>query len=153
MHAHASPGELAALGARVDAWLATELATNPAVADVSRDDELPYRWFVRLTGEEKDHTTIWMTLGQRTLKYETYVMPAPEENQREVFELLLRRNYGMVGAQFGIGDEDAVFLTGELPLHAVDEDELDRVLGTVYEYVERNFVPVMRLAFASRFGR
>ena len=24
--------------------------------------------------------TVWLTLGQRTLRYETYVMPAPEEN-------------------------------------------------------------------------
>ena len=33
-----------------------------------------------MRGEEKDITTVWLTLGQRTLRYETYVMPAPEEN-------------------------------------------------------------------------
>lgn len=150
---HASPAELEALGARVDAWLADQLDANPAMADVTRDDELPYRWFVRLVGEEKDFTTIWMTLGQRTLRYETYFAPAPEENQRELYELLLRRNHTMVGVRFGIGEEDAVFLSGSLPLHAVDEDELDRVVGTVYEHVERNFRPAMRLGFARRFGR
>ena len=42
------------------------------------------RWFVRLRGEQKDMFTIWFTLGQRTLHYETYVMPAPEENHARV---------------------------------------------------------------------
>ena len=38
------------------------------------------RWYVRLRGEQKDTFTVWFTLRQRTLHYETYVMPAPEEN-------------------------------------------------------------------------
>ena len=78
------------------------------------------RWYVRMRGEEKDITTVWLTLGQRTLRYETYVMPAPEENQAELYEHLLRRNDKLVGAHFSIGLEDAVFLRGELPLGAPD---------------------------------
>ena len=80
-----------------------------------------------MRGEEKDFTTVWLTLGQRTLRYETYVMPAPEENHGELYEHLLRRNEQLVGAHFSIGVEDAVFLRGELPLAVLDEDELDRV--------------------------
>jgi Putative bacterial sensory transduction regulator len=135
----ATPEELDALAERISAWLAGELETNPILLDVTRDDELPYRWFVRLAGEEKDFTTIWMTLGQRTLKYETYVLPAPEQNRAPLFELLLRRNYGLVGAHFAIGPEDAVFLSGELPVHVVDEEELDRIVGSLLEYVEQVF--------------
>ena len=70
---------------------------------------------MRLRGEDKDLTTVWLTLGQRTLRYETYVMPAPEENAAELYEHLLRRNERLVGAHFAIGVEDAVFLRGELP--------------------------------------
>mgnify|MGYP002683036455 CR=1 FL=1 len=62
---------------------------------------------VRLAGEEKDFTTVWLTLHQRTLQYETYVMPAPEENHAAVYEQLLRRNLRFNGAAFAIGDEDA----------------------------------------------
>ena len=85
-----------------------------------------------MRGEEKDITTVWLTLGQRTLRYETYVMPAPEENHAELYEHLLRRNDKLVGAHFSIGIEDAVFLRGELPLALLTEDELDRVIGTLY---------------------
>ena len=68
-----------------------------------------------MVGEEKDFTTVWLTLGQRTLRYETYVMPAPEENREAVMEVLLRRNDTLVGAHFSIGHEDAIYLRGELP--------------------------------------
>jgi hypothetical protein len=148
----ATPEELDDLAERISAWLAGQLETNPILVDVTRDEELPYRWFVRLAGEEKDFTTIWMTLGQRTLKYETYVLPAPEENRADVYELLLRRNYALVGAHFAIGPEDAVFLNGELPVHVVDEEELDRLVGSVFEYVEQSFASAVRLAFGRAGG-
>ena len=110
-----APDELDALEARIDAWLADQLAENPVVAAVERDRESgERRWFVRVTGEQKDVFTIWFHLRQRTLHYETYVMPAPEENQAQFYEHLLRRNLKLYGAAFAIGDEDAVFLVGQL---------------------------------------
>jgi hypothetical protein len=147
----ASPEELDALHARIDAWLEHQLAENPTVAAVDRDESGLRRWFVRLRGEQKDTFTVWFTLRQRTLHYETYVMPAPEENHQRFFEHLLRRNQKLFGAAFTIGDEDAVFLVGQLPVAAVDEGELDRILGSMYAYVERCFRPALRIGFASRF--
>ena len=141
-----------ALEARIDGWLRSAKATNPAIAAIDRGEPGTRRWFVRMLGEEKDITTIWLTLGQRTLRYETYVMPAPEENQAELYEHLLRRNDRLVGAHFSIGIEDAVFLRGELPLALVAEDELDRVIGTLYATVEQCFRGALRIGFASRFG-
>ena len=129
-----------------------QLEENPSVAAVERDPTEVRRWFVRLLGEEKDVFSVWFTLGQRTLRYETYVMPAPEENHAALYEHLLRRNVGLYGATFAIGDEDAVFLVGQLPLHALDDDELDRILGTMYEYTERFFRPALRIGYASRFA-
>ena len=95
---------------------------------------------------------MWLTLGQRTLRYETYVMPAPEENEAALYEHLLRRNERLVGAHFAIGVEDAVFLRGELPASALSEAELDRVIGTLYAAVEQCFQSLLRIGFASRFG-
>ena len=144
------------LRARIDAWLDGFAADNPMVAAVDRgtSDDTPLgepRWYVRMIGDDKDFITVWLTLGQRTVRYETYVMPAPEENQAAVMEMLLRRNDQLVGAHFSIGQEDAVYLRGEIPDSAVSDGELDRVLGTVYVAVENNFRALLRLAFASRF--
>jgi hypothetical protein len=151
-HPPASPDELDAAAARIEAWMQRQLDENPSVAAVERDPTDVRRWFVRLLGEEKDVFSVWFTLGQRTLRYETYVMPAPEENHAELYEHLLRRNVGLYGATFAIGEEDAVFLVGQLPLHALDDDELDRILGTMYEYTERFFRPALRIGYASRFA-
>ena len=152
MHDHLTEPELDDVEARIDAWAARELAANPTVAAVDRAEEPDLRrWFIRLRGEEKDTFTIWLTLRQRTLHYETYVMPAAEENHARFYEHLLRRNLKFNGAAFTIGAEDAVFLVGQLPVEAVDDHELDRILGSLYAYVEQCFRPALRIAFESRF--
>jgi hypothetical protein len=143
--------EVAAYERQIDAWLQALPAVHPAVAAVGADRDEPRRWFVRLRGEAKEVTTIWLRLGQRTLRYETYVMPAPEENHAELFEHLLRRNEHLVGAHFSIGAEDAIFLRGELPLVALSEHELDRVIGSLYAFVEQCFPAAIRIGYASRF--
>lgn len=145
--------ELDAVEARIDAWAARELADNPVIDVVERAPASEgRRWFLRVRGEEKDVYTVWLTLRQRTLHYETYVMPAPEENHAQLYEHLLRRNQGLAGMAFVIGIEDAVFLQGSLPAAAVTDDELDRILGSFYAYVEQCFRPALRIGFASRFG-
>jgi len=141
---------LALLERRIDEWLASLAASLPIEA-LERDEGDSRRWYVRLRGEEKDFTTVWLTLGQRTLRYETYVMPAPEENADELYEHLLRRNERLVGAHYSIGTEDAVFLRGDLPLTALGEAELDRIIGTLYATVEQHFRGLLRIGFASRF--
>jgi hypothetical protein len=142
---------LDAVEARIDAWLLRQRADNPMVAAVERGEPGERRWYVRLLGEQKDTFSIWFTLGQRTLRYETYVMPAPEENQARFYEHLLHRNLGLHGWSFAIGEEEAVFLVGALAATAVTDDELDRVLGSGWAYVERCFRPALRIGFASRF--
>jgi hypothetical protein len=145
--------ELDELDARLDGWLAAQLEENPAVAAVERDRESgERRWFVRVAGEEKDVFTVWFHLRQRTLHYETYVLPAPEENHARFYEHLLRRNLKLYGAAFAIGEEDAVFLVGQLDNAAITRDELDRVLGSLYAWVEQCFRPALRIGFASRFS-
>ena len=142
---------LARLERNIDEWLANLRGTNSAIVAIDRAEGDEIRWYVRMRGEEKEFTTIWITLGQRTLRYETYVMPAPEENAAELYESVLRRNERLVGAHFSIGAEDAIFLRGELPLAIVCEPELDRIVGTLYDIVERAFPSLIRIGFASRF--
>lgn len=142
---------LAAVAHSLDAWLARAAADNPVIdaVDHTRGDEP--RWYVRMRGEDKEFITVWLTLGQRTLRYEAYVMPAAEENHAELAENLLRRNATLVGHHFAIGVEDAVFLRGDLPLGALSEPELDRILGSLYATVEQCFHGLLRIGFASRF--
>ncbi len=139
----------------MDGWLADwarsqargDADERPMLLDVTRDDEVPRRWYVRLAGESRDVIAIWLTLRQRTLTYESYVLPTPQHRPEQVAEFVLRRNYSLVGAQYSVGPEDALYLTGELPTHCVDEDELDRIVGSLWAYIERDFTTLIRLGF------
>ncbi len=146
----ASAADLAACAEVIEAWIEAERQQNPFVVSHERDLE-ERRWLVRLRGEEKDITAVWFHLGQRTLHYETYVMPAPEENHAALYEFLLRRNERLNGVAFAIGLEDAIYLRGQLAVGMVTPVELDRVLGTIFATVERFFRPAVRIGYASRF--
>jgi hypothetical protein len=143
---------LARIERQIDEWLSHAKANNDLILAVDRSTDQEIRWYVRMSGQEKEFTTVWLTLGQRTLRFETYVMPAPEENAQLLYESLLRRNEKLVGAHFSIGQEDAVFLRGEIPVAALNEEELDRAIGTLYSTVEQSFGALIRIGFASRFA-
>lgn len=142
---------LALLDRQISEWLSVMAERDGQIVAIDRGEPDEHRWYVRMRGEEKEFTTVWLTLGQRTLRYETYVMPHPEENAEALWEHLLRRNENLVGAHFSIGIEDAVFLRGELPIRMVNADELDRAIGTLWSTVERVFPMIIRIGFASRF--
>jgi hypothetical protein len=149
-----SAGAFAQLASDIDRWLAHYLVTNDAMLAVDHggpDDCGPgeRRWYVRLGGEQKEFTTVWLTIGQRTLRYETYVLPWPPQMVLEIFELVLRRNEHLVGCHYSIGIEDAVFLRGEIASTGVTEAELDRVIGTLFAEIERTFSTLVRMAFGA----
>ena len=136
----------------VDAWAAARLAEGGPLVAVDRDPGAD-RWYLRLAGEEKDFVTVWLTVRQRTLHHEAQVMPAPETNVEATYEYLLRRNAALKGARFALGPEDAVYLVGEVPLAALDEAQLDRILGSSLAYVDDVFPTAMTIGFAGRYRR
>ena len=142
---------LANLEQHIDEWLGRIRRNHQTIEAIDRGDGDEVRWYVRMHGEEKEFTTVWLTLGQRTLRYETYVMPAPRENAEQLYESLLRRNEKLVGARFSVGEEDAVFLRGEVFLSSITEVEIDRIIGTLYATVEQCFKPLLRIGFSSNF--
>ena len=88
---------------------------------------------------------MWLTLGSARCHYETYFMPAPEENVADALRVpAARATMRLFGTALRHRPEDAVYLVGQMPLTAVDEDELDRLVGSAYAYVEQYFRPAMR---------
>lgn len=152
--APASPADLERLAAVITRWAEGEREGNAVVLAVDRlvDPDLGHRWFVRLSGEEKQVTTVWFHLRQRTLHYETQFMPQPEELREELYELLLRLNSRLPGGmRFTIGWEDAIYLEGAIPLAMVDDHQLDEIVGAAYHYTEQWFRACMRIGYRSKF--
>lgn len=152
-HLPPGPSELEGIEAAITRWAQEQVRANPAVVSVERGEPDERRWYVRLHGENKDVFSVWFTLRQRTLRYETYLMPAPRTNAERLYAHLLRRNDRMRGVRFAIGDEEAVYLVGEIDVDRIADETLDRVLGTVYAATEDNFVAAMRIGFEGLFRR
>jgi hypothetical protein len=49
----------------------TSEVLQPAIEAVDRGEGDDLRWYVRMRGEAKEFITLWFTLGQRTLRYES----------------------------------------------------------------------------------
>jgi Putative bacterial sensory transduction regulator len=146
----ATPAERARCANVIDSWAKARLEEAGALLAVDRSIESD-TWYLRLRGVEKDYVTVWLTMRQRTLHHEAQVMPAPETNVEQTFEYLLRRNADLHRMRFALGTEDAVYLVGEVPVSSVDDDELDRIIGSSLQYVDAVFPSAMTVGFAGRF--
>jgi hypothetical protein len=153
--------ELAARERAAHALLATHLegsvAAEPWIQTVEYDPELT-RWYVRFGCDGRDATTIYFDLHQRTLRYEVYFLPDPPphdiaENHLELYRYLLQRNHDLYGARFSIGPDGDVYLTGRVALEHLTVEELDRVIGVLYELVERTFQATIRIAHPGAAAR
>lgn len=112
-------------------------------------EEVEGRWAVRMRQETRDATTVWFTIGERSLIFEAYVLPEPAA-PAEVHRLAMTRNARAWRCFFATDSERAIVLRGRLPADRVTLTELDRVLGEVYETIEVSFRPMVRAGFPGR---
>ena len=113
------------------------------------------RWYVRTRSDAKTVTTVWFTVREPTLHFESYFLPLPEEHADAVYEYLLRANARLYDMRFSIGPEDATYLSGVVPLQGLlagGIGELDRLLGSVYAASEECFPTAARIGFPARFS-
>lgn len=128
---------------RIRLWLEDEDGS------VEYAEEVEGRWAVRMRQEARDATTVWFTVGERSLEFEAYVLPEPR-SPVEVHRLALKRNARAWRCFFALDAENAVVLRGRLAAERVTVEELDRVLGEVYETIELAFRPMVRAGFPAR---
>ena len=148
-----SEDDLARAHALLDAHLWGPVLEQPAVQHVEFDPELR-RWYVRFGCDGRDAATIYFDLHQRTLRYELYFLPAPNDPSREpaLHAWLLRCNHDMYGARFSVGRDGDVYLTGRVALEHLTEQELDRIIGVLFEATERWFQPAVATRVRSPTG-
>jgi hypothetical protein len=108
---------------------------------------------VTLPGEHKQKTLCNLVPGEHALRIEAFVMRHPDENHEQLWAYLLQRNARMYGVAFSIDGNEDIYLTGRLPLHAVDADELDRILGSVLRYADESFDEMLAIGFRSAIKR
>lgn len=109
----------------------------------------PGFFVVTLPGTKKLSTTCSLAVGAHALTINAFVARRPDENHVEVYRWLLERNARMFGMAFAIDRLGDVYLVGRVPLASLDADEVDRILGSVLEYADASFNPILERGFAS----
>ncbi|MEO3892485.1 YbjN domain-containing protein [Nonomuraea sp. B5E05] len=122
-------------------------------ADVTYDEPRPGAFLVRLPGQHKLATMTWLIVGETVLHVEAFFCRRPDENHAEFYRWLLGKNGTMYGVHFSLDAVGDVHLVGRVPLAAVDEDEIDRLLGCVLTYADDWFDRALELGFASSIRR
>lgn len=128
---------------RIRLWLDDEASS------VEYAEEVEGRWAVRMRQETRDATTVWFDVGERSLLFEAYVLPAPLA-PAEVHRQALVRNARAWRAFFAVDGEGAIVLRGRLAADRVTLEELDRVLGEVFDTIELAFRAMVRAGFPGR---
>ena len=113
----------------------------------------PGAYLVRLAGEHKLATMTWLIAGDHSLQVEAFFCRQPDENHAAFYRFLLERNGRLYGVHFAVDRTGDVYLTGRLPLAAITDDEIDRLLGCVLTYSDESFNEALKLGFGSAIRR
>ncbi|BCJ53844.1 hypothetical protein Asp14428_53190 [Actinoplanes sp. NBRC 14428] len=113
----------------------------------------PGAWVVTMPGTHKLKTACNLIVGEHALRLEAFVMRHPDEKHEELWAWLLRRNARMYGVAFSIDQAGDVYLTGRVSLKGLDEDELDRLLGSVLTYADESFDSMLEIGFGTAIRR
>lgn len=131
------------LDERIRLWL------DDPESSVEYTEELEGRIAVRMRQQARDATTVWFDVGERSLRFEAYFMPAPPHPEA-VHRQALVRNMTSWRSFFAVDGEGALVLRGRIAAERVTLEELDFVLGEIYEMVEIGFRPMIRSGFPTR---
>ncbi|MDN5797314.1 MAG: YbjN domain-containing protein [Intrasporangium sp.] len=104
-------------------------------------------YVVSLPGEQKLKTVVSLVIGDTTTSIMAFVIRNPDENHEVFYRHLLRKNLRLTGLAYAVDADGDVYVRGELPTEAVDEDRLDRLFGVVLAAADQSFNELLTLGF------
>ncbi|CAB4701737.1 unannotated protein [freshwater metagenome] len=110
-------------------------------------------FLVTLPGEKKLQTHCALIVGDYTLSINAFVIRKPDDNAAAVHAWCLTKNASLYGISFATNDVGDIFLVGRLPLVAVSDREIDRLVGAVLQISDSSFNPLLELGFANAIRR
>jgi Putative bacterial sensory transduction regulator len=143
----------------MDNHLARQRRTGAVVEEFLESHHLSYErvddrtYMATLPGTSKLETHCALTIGDHSLGVSAFVIRKPDENSAEVHEWMLKRNASMYAVAFALNELGDIYLVGRLPHAAVTDSELDKVVGSVLQYADGAFNPLLELGFSSAIRR
>lgn len=108
---------------------------------------------VQLPGEKRLKTACHLTVARESVRVEAFVCRKPDEDFEKVYKYLLRRNRRLYQVAYTLDNTGDIYLVGRMPLVAVTEEELDRVLGQVLEAADHDFNILLETGFHTSIRR
>ncbi|MBT8213839.1 MAG: YbjN domain-containing protein [Acidimicrobiia bacterium] len=122
----------------------TLAAADDPSSDIVWAGRHEHRWGLRMAQRCRDFTTVWFDAGQRTVRFEAYVIGRPPSAAAEVYRQCLARNRETLFARFALDPDGDLVLCGRVPNDLVTPIVIDTVIGEVYQLVEVAFRPMVR---------
>jgi hypothetical protein len=110
-------------------------------------------FLLTLPGEKKLQTHVALVVGDHSLSINAFVIRKPDENSEKVNNWLLRKNASMYCVAYAVNELGDIYLVGRLPLTAVTDQELDRIIGAILQYSDSSFNILLELGFSSAIRR
>lgn len=137
------------------------MALNPTevIEDFLQSHDLDFEkqgentFMVTLPGEKKLETQCALVIGDHSLSINAFVIRKPDTHEDAVHKWCMLKNASMYGIAFAINELGDIFLVGRLPLDAVNAQEIDRIIGSVLQYSDSSFNPLLELGFADAIRR
>ena len=117
--------------------------------DIEFDEATEGVFSFALPGEKKLQTAVRLDVGSHALSVHAFVCRSPDENHEEVYRWLLQRNLKLYAVAFALDRLGDIYLDARLPLSSINDEELDRLLGSVLSVADESFNTILELGFAS----
>ena len=121
--------------------------------DLDFDKQGANTFMVTLQGEKKLQTHCALVVGDHSLSINAFVIRKPDTHEDAVHKWCMTKNASMYGIAFAINELGDIYLVGRLPLDAVNAQEIDRLIGSVLQYSDSSFNPLLELGFADAIRR
>ena len=121
--------------------------------DLEYDRKDENSFLITLPGEKKLQTHCALIVGDHSLSINAFVIRKPDENAEAVHAWCMAKNASMYGVACAINELHDIYLGGRLPLNAVTDREIDRLIGAVLQYSDSSFNPLLELGFANAIRR
>ena len=121
--------------------------------DLDFDKQGENTFMVTLPGEKKLQTHCALVVGDHSLSINAFVIRKPDTHEDAVHEWCMTKNASMYGIAFAMNELGDIYLVGRLPLDAVNAQEIDRLIGSVLQYSDSSFNPLLELGFADAIRR
>lgn len=108
---------------------------------------------VNLPGEKRLKTAVHLHVRDDTVRIESFICRKPDEDFLKIYDYLLRRNQHLYSVAYTIDNTGDIYLVGWIPAAGVNEDELDRVLGSILETADFDFNKLLEIGFHTSIRR